>query len=191
MATTNAGNWWLPAIKGILAFILGLLIIIKPLDALIGIALLIGVITLAGGIALMVYAIANRQRVEDWGWLLAEGLFDVLIGIAILAYPALSVLLLTSLLGVWFIVSGIFQLVYYSRHRRRSEKRQIVLFNGIITLLLGIVIVFNPMGGAIGLTLVIGITAVIYGILLIYIAFRYREMSSKLPPLYNEHSIQP
>ncbi|MFN7119602.1 MAG: HdeD family acid-resistance protein [Saprospiraceae bacterium] len=191
MITTKAGNWWLPALKGVLAFILGILIILQPLEALVGIALFIGLLAIMGGVALSVFALANRRSREDWGWLLAEAIFDILIGIAIVVYPAFSAVLLASLLGVWFIVSSIFQLIYYTRYRRRSEQRRAALWNGIITLLLGIVIVINPLSGAVGLTLVIGIAAFIYGALFIYIAFRYREISSDLPPLYNEHSIQP
>lgn len=191
MATSNVGNWWLLALKGLFAIIVGVLIFVRPIEALLGITLFIGIMALLGGVALIAYSISNRKHLEEWGWLLAEGIFDILIGIAIVGYPAFSALLLTSLLGVWFILSGIFQLIYYSRLRRRAANRQVVLVNGIITILLGLVIVINPFGGALGLTLVVGVTAILYGLLQIYTAFRYREIASNIPPLYNEHSIQP
>ena len=192
MATINAGNWWLPAIKGLLATMLGVLMLVRPMSAVLGLALFIGIFTIIGGLSLVIFGLMNREKRKDWGWLLAEGIFDALIGIAILSYPGLSILLLTSLLGVWLILSGIFQFLYYTRRAKvYAKKEPIVLFNSVITFLLGFIIVFNPLGGVVGLTLMIGIAAILYGLLLVYTAFRLRELDSDLPPLYNEHSIQP
>ena len=51
----------------------------------------------------------------------------------------------------------------------------------VYSVLAGILIVFNPIAGAFGIALLVGIYAILYGVILLVLAFRLRSVAKTLP----------
>jgi uncharacterized membrane protein HdeD (DUF308 family) len=122
-------------------------------------------------------ATAMETKQRPWWLLLLSGILAVIIG-AIMLFGGLGAkvetwLLLIQVLGIWWLISGIFDLVYmFIDHTAWGWK----LFIGIVSILAGTYILQYPIASAIVLpkvlVLVLGIWGLIYGVVLLIMAFK-------------------
>jgi uncharacterized membrane protein HdeD (DUF308 family) len=110
---------------------------------------------------------ANISRMETahihWWLIMLEGLAAFIVGILILAAPETSALALTTLLGAYWFVSGIFSLVSIFTNRTSWGWK---LLSGILGVGAGLIVLQYPMFSAILVPAVIGIWLGIDGILI-------------------------
>ena len=76
--------WWVVLIKGIILVLLSFFVFKHPVEALVGLALYLGIALLITGIGLIITSIANSKSDENWGWQLTEGIVDVLFALVLL-----------------------------------------------------------------------------------------------------------
>src|SRR5262249_21597138 len=103
--------------RGIAALVLGVFALIWPGAVLLGLAFLFGGYALVDGILTLVSA-AKEHKEYGRGWLVLEGLLDILIGLAAFAWPGITILALTYLIATWAIIKGLFELVGAVRLRK-------------------------------------------------------------------------
>ncbi len=111
---------WL-GVAGLLFIALGV-VLIRHLHVTIAIiGLIIGIAWIIQGVVALIGGISGSVR-EGRGWWIAFGVISLIAGIVVAASPVTSVNVLAVLLGIWFIVMGIFQIVagFTIRHRIRT-----------------------------------------------------------------------
>ena len=122
-------------------------------------------------------ATALESKPRNWGFLLIEGIVLIIIGGIMLWAPAKTridtYLILVTLLGIYWIVRGVLDLVHmFTDHTGWGWK----LFIGIISILAGIWIVTYPVVAALTLPsifiLVLGIWGLLQGIVSLVLAFK-------------------
>jgi uncharacterized membrane protein HdeD (DUF308 family) len=120
-------------------------------------------------------AVQTKQR--PWWLLLIGGILAVIVGALFLfgtrTTKIETYLILIQVLGIWWLISGIFDIVYlFIDHTAWGWK----LFIGIVSILAGTYILQYPLVSAIALpkilVLVLGIWGLIYGVVLLIMAFR-------------------
>ncbi len=150
-------------ITGIALIILGVLAIAVPLFAASIVTALLGVMLLLAGVAQLVYAWSARGA----GSHLLMGLVGVvylLVGVYLVLHPARALVTLTLLLAMYFLVEGVVELVVYFR-TRAGHHAGWILWNGIITLILGAVILAQwPFSSVWVLGTLVGISLLMSGI---------------------------
>jgi len=82
---------------------------------------------------------------------------------------------LVLLIAAWAIVNGLFEIATAIRLRRVIEHEWLLVLAGILSVLLGIVILLQPGAGALALVWWIGGFAIAFGVLLVALAFRVRR----------------
>ena len=122
---------WLLVIAGVLAILL-------PLVAGVAITAVVGWLLLLAGAAHFFFAWSARGA-GSVVWQLLLGVLYVLVAFYLIAHPAAALITLTLLLASYFVVEGVIELVLYAR-MRRSHRADLFLWNGLITLLLGVLI---------------------------------------------------
>jgi uncharacterized membrane protein HdeD (DUF308 family) len=167
-ATSDADlPWWLFIAQGIALLVLGALALSAPGTTLVVLVQLTGIYWLVSGIVTLVGLIGDRTA---WGWKLFAGIIGILAGIAIVAHPLWSSILvpttLVLVIGIFGIINGA-MIIFGSWGQRRWTG--VIL--GIVGVLLGVILVANPVIGARTLPLVIGVFAVIGGVMSIGMAF--------------------
>jgi uncharacterized membrane protein HdeD (DUF308 family) len=112
------------AISGLLLVVVGV-VLIRHLDLTIAaIGLLIGITWIVQGVAALIGAFAGVGLIR--GWWAVYGLISLIAGIVVTASPVTSVTVLAVLLGIWFIIIGLFQmaLALIVRHSLSSGQAQ-------------------------------------------------------------------
>lgn len=160
---------------GILLVIIGTVAVAAAtVTSLVTVAFL-GVILLLGGIAKLVYSFWAREWSGFFISLLV-GLLYAVTGVLFLAKPIPALAALTLLVGSLLIVSGIFKIGVALRYR--FEQWGWILFSGIVSLLLGCLVVAEwPAGSLWIIGLFVGIDLIIYGWTSILLAIGARQFS--------------
>ncbi|MEV7522042.1 DUF308 domain-containing protein [Streptomyces sp. NPDC091371] len=93
-----------------LAFLAGVLVLRHPMQTIAALSLIIGVFWLLSGVLTAYVAIADRALVHR-GLTFGLGVLGVVAGIVVLCFPVDSAVALTRLLGLWFVLLGVFEVV--------------------------------------------------------------------------------
>ncbi len=117
---------------------------------------------------------ASMSKVTTPWWLfLIEGIAAIIVGLLLLSNPAITIVVLVQFLGIWWLVSGILDIVSLFIDKTAWGWK---LFSGIIGIIAGIVILQHPLLAAIGVTqivvIVVGILGLIQGIMGLIGAFQ-------------------
>jgi len=161
---------------GILMFVCGILAISLPLASSIGIVILLAWLILFVGISHLIFAF-HSHSVGGFLWQVLLALIYGAAAIYMLMNPLLGVLSLTLLLAVFLLVEGILELVLYFRIRRVRHGGW-VLFDGIVTLILGILIWAHwPSSAVWVIGTLVGISLIFSGISRFMLAMAVRHMS--------------
>jgi uncharacterized membrane protein HdeD (DUF308 family) len=169
------GNWWVLALRGVLAVLFGLLAFIAPVATLTVLVLFWGAFALVDGIFAIVAAFRVAGGRGRW-WLIIEGVLGILAGIVTFLYPGLTALVLLYIIAFWAILLGIMRIVTAISLRREIQNEWLMILGGALTVIFGILLIVLPGPGLLSLTWLIGIWALIFGIALIALAFRVRNM---------------
>lgn len=103
--TVQWRGFFLYVLLGIFSAIVGVMMIANPKLSALSLTLLLGSFFTVTGFFKIINALAINF--ENWGWMLASGIISVLLGIIVLAqWPASSLWLIGTLIGVELIVTG-------------------------------------------------------------------------------------
>lgn len=161
--------------KGILLAIIGLLVVINPGLSVATLFVSLGILALVVGIVVLFNEYRLRQHSGQFSFRLAEGLVDVLIGIILIAEPIFAASVLLVMLGIWVLVMGIIQLYGSSRYPSGHPAKNLMLAGGIVTSILGILILANPFGGAQAIIILVGLGLMFTGIAMMLISQRLQR----------------
>ena len=110
---------------------------------------------------------------ENAAWYWGGGILFVIMGAVAILVPLVATLALTLLIGILFIIGGVYELARAYRHRAGGRVFGPLLF-GILALIAGIILVANPLEGAVTLTLFLGIFFIVSGVFRTIAAFDLR-----------------
>ena len=155
------GTGW-PMVWAALLVFAGLIMILLPLEAGIGIAIWISAIIVAAGAFHLIFAVAAGSF-GGYLWRTLIGILYMVGGIYLIMHPALALASFTIVLGVVFLVEGVLQIIAYFAIRALPGSGW-MLFDGIVTVLLAILILAHwPWSAVWALATIVGINLLISG----------------------------
>jgi uncharacterized membrane protein HdeD (DUF308 family) len=175
MVHTLKLNWWLLALRGLVAVLFGVLAFMWPGATLITLVWLFGAFALVNGILSLVLAAKTPKGYPKVGSLIFGGLLGILAGLLAFVMPGITALGLLILIAAWAIVTGIMELVAAVRLRKIINNEWLLVLAGIASVVFGVILLFQPAAGALVLIWWIGAWALLSGILLMILAFRMRN----------------
>ena len=105
-----------------------------------------------------------------------QGVVSVLAGIIAFAWPGVTVLAILFVIAFWSIVGGIAEIVESLTMRKRGgEGWGWMLAAGIVSVLFGIVLFVSPGAALITLLWLVGIYAIVFGVIIVVWAVRLRR----------------
>jgi len=168
-------NWWVLLLRGLVAIAFGVLVWFQPGISLAALVLLFGAYSAADGILGVWTAIAERKEREHWGLLLIWGLLGIGIGILTFLVPGITALALLFYIAIWAVATGVLEIVAAIRLRKEIEGEWLLILGGLVSVVFGVILMAQPLAGALAVLWLIAIYAVIFGVLLVILAFRVRN----------------
>lgn len=100
-------NWWVSILIGVLSIALGVWCAFTPDSTLVALTIVFIVAFLISGILEIVFAVTNRG-LEGWGWNLAGGILDLILGILLMALPLpVITIVLVYFVGFWLLIRSV------------------------------------------------------------------------------------
>ena len=117
---------------------------------------------------------------RHWGWVLAYGILTVLAGVAVLAWPSETLLVIAVLFGVQLIISGIFRFVgALASDDLTGGTRVMLALLGVLSIIIGLWAVRHAVLTLVALIVFLGIFWVINGLIEIFAALSHRDMPDR------------
>jgi uncharacterized membrane protein HdeD (DUF308 family) len=174
---TRQRPWWLTLIAGILALVVGAILLWAPAKTKVEtytiLVATLGIYWLIEGIFDIVSIFIDHSA---WGWKLFIGIISIAAGIAILSYPVAAAVQLPKIfilvLGIWGLIDGIIMLLMAFSGGGLGAG-----ILGALGIIFGILLIVNYSVVGMGLSMLwaTAVFAVVGGIVLIIQAFRQRS----------------
>jgi uncharacterized membrane protein HdeD (DUF308 family) len=177
-----AEHWWLTLLRGIAAVAFGILSLVWPGISALSLVLLWGAYAFADGIFSLGAAIMGKGAAtpgQRW-WLAITGVLGILAGLIAFFAPALTGSVLLIFIAIWAIAIGVMAVVGAIQLRKEIEGEWLLILSGILAILFGVLMLFQPAAGALAVIWMIATFAIIFGIDLIWLAFKLKGVKDRI-----------
>jgi uncharacterized membrane protein HdeD (DUF308 family) len=181
-------NWDMFLVRGILAILFGIATLLMPGITLVVLVVLFGAYALLDGVVVSILAIKDRKAHSDWWLMLLTGLVSIAAGVLTFAWPGITAVSLFYVIIAWAIATGTFEVIYAIRFRKEIEGEWLLVLDGILSVAFGILLIAQPIPGALAVLWMIGVYGIAYGTMLVVLAFRLRNLDVKDDAQQVEHS---
>jgi len=173
----KVGSSWAWALFfGFFTLVIGVLVVVWPQETLKVLAVLFGLQLLVMGIYSLARGLGAGEQHRVWSIFL--GLFSIIVAIIVFRNVGETVVILTLILGIYWVIQGILQFVM-AVSDKTYEARGYTIFMGILSVIAGIVVVAWPIESVTVLAWITGIWLIILGILGMILALAIRAAGSK------------
>ena len=173
-------NWWAVALRGVVGILFGIIALVMPGATMLSLVLVFAAYMLVDGILAIVSAVRAARHREKWGWLILEGIVNIITAVIAVLLPGLTVVAFVLLVAFWALLSG--GLLLGAAFRLKADHgRGWLIFGGIVSIIYGALLVIAQLIGAIVLTWWLGAYALIFGIALLILAFKLRARRDDHP----------
>ena len=168
--------WWALIITGILMIPCGLWLWFQPALGYEVLSLLLGWLLILFGIVQLIVSGNVKQKVRGWGWWLAGGIIDILIGFILVGNLSFSEAVLPFFFAFIFVYKGIANL--FSALNMVSPHRYwwLYLVNGLLLLILGLLFFASPFTAAFSIIFLCAVAFIYWGFSLIFFGYSLRPV---------------
>ncbi len=156
--------------RGILAILVGLLMMLYTGATLQFIIILIGVFALIDGAILIIGSFTAKEH-NKWWVFLVEGLLSLAFGIILFSWPAMTVILMLYIVAIWAIITGLMEMIVGFAEEEGVVGKWLLATTGVLSLIIGVLMLLAPaktleiVVWLIGLyAFVVGVAMTIFGI---------------------------
>lgn len=174
-----ARNWWVFLVRGLVAIAFGLVALFYPEATLLTFILFYGIFTLIDGVFALVSAVRGKEGMGPRWWLAIIGVLGIVAGLVTYFWPGITALALLTVIGVWALIYGIFEIIGAIRLRKEIDNEWLLLIHGVLAALFGLMVLVRPGAGALALIWLIASFALASGVLLIALAFALKRHAGK------------
>jgi uncharacterized membrane protein HdeD (DUF308 family) len=119
------------------------------------------------------YQVEARELTWGWWLLVLVGVLSIEAGVVILFKPSESLATLAVIAGIFLLLDGILELV--DSFLRGTSNRGMVALLGVLTAIVGVLLIRHPIGGVTAVALLIGIWLIAVGVIRFATAFEEYE----------------
>lgn len=173
-------NWWISLLLGLLYIGVAICLMFAPLSSYIALSAIFSIAILISGIFEIIFSLSNRKGISSWGWYLAGGIIDVILGIYLVVFPLLSMEIIPFIVAFWLMFRG-FTFTGYSMDLKRYGTREWGWYMafGILAILCALAIIWQPGIGAMSIVYMLGFTFLIIGFFRVMLSFELKGIHKK------------
>ena len=179
--------WWALALRGVAAVLFGILAIFWPGITILSLVMVFGAFAIVDGVVLLVAAIRKDGKAHG-PMLLIQAIVGIVFGLIALFAPIATAIALVLLIAGWSIVTGVLEILVAIRLRKEIEGEWMLVVSGALSILLGVGLAAIPGMGVVAMAWIIGVYAIVAGVVLIALALRLRGLAQ---PLATPRTVRP
>lgn len=166
--------WLLILFRGIIAVLFGIMALISAEFTLLFLVYLFGAYVLIDGIVAIIVSLQERKTTRAWLVVFLIGIVGIIIGVLSFIHPGNVALVIFYLVALWLIIAGLFSVI--SALFRATGVEWLAIIGGILSVIVGIVFFLHPVSSILSIVWLLGVFALIYGIIQIIRAFQIKSL---------------
>jgi uncharacterized membrane protein HdeD (DUF308 family) len=170
--------WWVVALKGVSAFVLGTLAVLWPAITLITLALIFAAYCVVDAVFSIILAVRGARRHQRWWWPALNAVVALAAAAVAVLYPGLTVLVFVIMLAAWALINGVISIIAAFR-LKADHGRWWLVITGVVSVLLGVLLIALPGIGLFTLTWLIAFQGWLAAGALLGLAYRLRVRRSE------------
>lgn len=187
-------HWYIPLLVGLFFVIISIIVFSSPLSSLITLAMLFSLSFILGGLSEVIFSIANRKGMHNWGWSLVFGIITFVVGILLFINPALSISVLAFYVGFIMMFRSISAISFAIDIKKFGNRNWIgLLIFGILGTIFSFLLIWNPVFAGLSVVVLVALSFLFTGLFSILFSFQLRKlhkMSKEVSPQIRERIIQ-
>jgi uncharacterized membrane protein HdeD (DUF308 family) len=172
-------TWWAFVLGGAASVAFGVIAFVRPGLGLLLLATFFGAALLVDGAFNAIGAVQHREK-DGWWVMLLMGILGVVVGFYALWNPPATILALVYLAAFQALVLGMFLVTLGYKVRKATSREWMLYVAGALSILFGVLIVMNPLGGAVSIVYIVACWALVVGALKVWFGFRVKNLSERL-----------
>ena len=171
-------RWWLSLLTGILAVVVGFIILVNPVTSYYIFGIWLGAAIFVSGIFGLIQSINSKNYFVRRGWLIVANIADIVIGLILMFNAIIAEIFMPTLLGFWLLYRGATMLIQgFDLRDYGIRDAGWVVFYAALIIALAVAILWLPMTfGIEAVILFIAIAVIAYGISTISLSYRLWEV---------------
>ncbi|BDZ41699.1 hypothetical protein GCM10025865_09980 [Paraoerskovia sediminicola] len=177
--------WWIPVVRGLVHLVLGLVLLLEPMQTLEKVPWIFGGFLVVDAVLLLLQGLVQRKQLGSVWWVV-QAVVNLGFGVAIAFWPNITEVALYYLLVVWVLVIGVTAIIGASfLTRNRDLAGSWMLAFGLVSTLFGLTLLTQNLGdeGLLFVAIVFSLYAVVAGAVLLVSGFAVRAMARELREL--------
>ncbi len=183
---TLTANWRWLLFRGALAICVGIIALLFPLGALFAFTLVFAAWSGADGILSLIAGIRGAVHATTRWWaLVLRGIVGILVAVIVALVPDFATLgyaiVTLAIIAMWALVTGVLEIAAAIRLRKAIRGEWLLALSGFLSITLGLAISWlamtDPRASIISVAWVIGVYALLAGLLMVVFALRLRRFS--------------
>lgn len=166
-------RWWLIAVRGVLAILFGILALASPYIVIFSLITFFAFFAILSGFFILTLAFLGET--DNRGLRIIESLIFLGAGIVVLLNPVSVLGGIMIFIAAWAILTGITQIFGAIKLRKVIANEWLMIFNGIFSIIFGILLAGNLIQGAGVMLMVFGAFAILSGFFSIMLAFKIKS----------------
>ncbi len=170
-------HWYIPMLVGLLFIGVGIWVFRTPGEAYVSLAFIFSISFLISGILEAYFATANRNIVDNWGWSLAQGILNIIVGVLLLNNPEISVVALTYYVGFVIMfrsISAISSSIDLRNYGVSDWGYLMAL--GVVGVIFSFILLWNPLFAGMTLVVCTGLAFIAMGGFSIYLSMKLKNL---------------
>ena len=172
-------HWWMHLLVGVIAFALGVFMLVYPAITYELMTLMLGLALMVFGIIQLIVGLLNKNFFVSRTAAIIGAILDIVLGVLLSANPGIAAITLPLILGMWMLYQS-FMMINYAGDLKGFKVRGygFTLFCGIVLLVLAVMILLRPVTiGVMTVAIYISLSFIIYGLSEIISAFRLKSIN--------------
>lgn len=159
--------WESLVVRGIAAVLFGIAAVFWPGLTLVTLVYIFSIYILVSGVVGIVQSILDMSRGRTWFLEMLIGIVELGIGLYLVRHPAVTFATFILLAGLLFIARGVLEIVMALTDEAMATSKLLLIIGGVLSALVGIILLLQPEAGGIAFVWVLGLYALITGPILI------------------------
>lgn len=175
-----AGLWWLVFVKGLLTMLAGAAALAAPAGSVWAFGLLLGVASLADGVMSVAIGVGGGWTDRPWWEMVLVGVVGILAGLATLAPPDATALMLVAVFGCWALSRGLIEIASAIALRKVIDGEWMLIASGAVSVGFGVLILGRTPNSLLAVEAFLGMYLLTFGAVGAGLSLRLRRLSQAL-----------
>lgn len=155
--------WEALVLRGVAGILFGIAAVFWPALTLVVLVYLFSIYILVSGVVGMVESVVHLTHKQSWFWKMVLGILELGVGVYLVRHPGVSFATFVLVAGLVLIARGVFEGIMALVDEYSATNKMLMIIGAVLSVLIGIVILLQPVAGGVAFVWVLGLYALVTG----------------------------